>query len=125
MITVCKTFHFDFAHYLSYHKGKCANLHGHRGTIEVEVVGPIGSATDSGYGMILDFGELKKIVEENVLERLDHRCLNDVVPYPTAECLLGGFIVPILQKALLLLPDITLIRARLYETPDSWAEWRP
>jgi 6-pyruvoyltetrahydropterin/6-carboxytetrahydropterin synthase len=69
---------FDAAHFLPNHKGKCKNLHGHTWKVlfETETI-----KLDKN-GMVIDFGELKKIV--NIL---DHRCLNDLFDNPTAEYL--------------------------------------
>ncbi len=51
---------FDSAHFLSGYKGKCANLHGHRWTIEV-IVEQEDLQTEGVYrGMLIDFGDLKK-----------------------------------------------------------------
>ena len=69
---------------LPHHPGKCARLHGHSYRFEVAVRGPLqtdGHAT----GMVVDFDALSAIVRPNVVERLDHSSLNDLLPNPTAE----------------------------------------
>jgi 6-pyruvoyltetrahydropterin/6-carboxytetrahydropterin synthase len=72
---------------------KCSNPHGHGHTygLEVTVEGPIDPAT----GYVMDFAELKKLVQENVLRRLDRRHLNFDVDFlqginPTAENIAVG-----------------------------------
>ena len=51
---------FDSAHFLSGYKGKCANLHGHRWTIEVIVEQEDLQTEGVCRGMLIDFGDLKK-----------------------------------------------------------------
>lgn len=122
MISITKTFEFDAAHKLLYHKGKCCNLHGHRFVLEVEITGLI-QTEGSSMGMITDYGDLKKIVNEEIIDSLDHAYLNDVCDfYPTSEMLVNSIrnkLLVVLEKQ-----DIALLRIRLYETPTSWAEWR-
>ncbi len=64
---VSKIFHFDMAHRLTFHKGKCVNLHGHTYKLEVIVSGNIDEN-----GLIIDFGDLKNIVNKNIVDKLDH-----------------------------------------------------
>lgn len=126
MISICKRFEFDAAHRLPLHKGKCVNLHGHRFILDVEVSGDINEDERSEeYGMIIDFGTLKNIVNEHVISRMDHTFLNDLFVYPTAEFMVPN-IVSRLSKVIysLYFGRVKLIRVRLYETPTSYAEWR-
>ncbi len=62
-----KTFYFDMAHRLSFHKGKCRNLHGHSYRMEVVLEGE-----PDENGMLIDFQEMKRIVKEHVVDILDH-----------------------------------------------------
>lgn len=73
--------HFDAAHYLPGHSGKCNQLHGHRW--EVEVV--IQTVRLNSSGMVVDFGDIKTIIDE-----LDHRHLNELMDNPTAELIAEG-----------------------------------
>ena len=68
--------HFDAAHYLPKHTGKCNQMHGHRW--EAKVV--IQTTRLNSQGMVVDFGDIKDIIN-----RLDHRTLNDFMGNPTAE----------------------------------------
>lgn len=70
---------FDAAHYLPTYKGKCANMHGHTWHIKVEIFGPVH--TD---GMVMDLTELKSKVNK-LIERFDHKVLNDILTTPTCE----------------------------------------
>ncbi len=75
-----KEFEFDAAHYLPAYHGKCEKLHGHTYKLVVKLEGQ-----PDAEGMIMDFLVLKRIVTEKVLSVLDHACLNDVLPQPSAE----------------------------------------
>ena len=117
-LTATRIFEFDYAHWLPEYHGKCVNLHGHRGVLEVEVEKSNG--IPSSYpSMVIDFNELDKIVKENVIKYLDHRCVNDFISIPTAENMVE-WIVKKLQKIF----GGSLVRVRLYETPKSYIEWR-
>jgi len=102
--------------------GKCNNPHGHghNYTLEVTVAGEVDPTT----GMVMDLKELKKLLEREVLELLDHRFLNREVPafattIPTTE----NIAIEIWK---LLGPNLAagkLHRIRLYETPDLYVDY--
>ena len=77
---IAKEFTFDSAHVLPWHKGKCKNLHGHTYKIVVSLKGNLNKN-----GIVVDFGELKKVVKKRVLTKLDHKYLNEIIENPTAE----------------------------------------
>lgn len=77
---IIKKFKFDAAHNLVSYKGKCEKLHGH--TYELVVI--IEGVPDSE-GMIIDFIELKNIVNNEVINILDHTYINEIISQPTAE----------------------------------------
>ncbi len=77
---VTKEFRFDSAHFLPNYYGKCERMHGHTYKLQVTVEGPVGEN-----GLVIDFVILKKIVKKNVLKKLDHHLLNDIVEIPSAE----------------------------------------
>lgn len=77
---LCKEFYFDAAHFLREYKGKCEQMHGHTYKLEVVIEGNVGKT-----GMVLDFNELKKIVNSEIIEKLDHKNLNEIFEIPTAE----------------------------------------
>jgi 6-pyruvoyltetrahydropterin/6-carboxytetrahydropterin synthase len=76
----------DFAsgHFLRHYKGKCENPHGHNYKIRVTL---IGTELDRA-GMLLDFKLLKQVLNP-IVDRLDHRMLNELEPFiemnPSAE----------------------------------------
>lgn len=75
-----KDFKFDAAHNLLHYHGKCERLHGH--TYRLRIV--LNGQPDSE-GMIMDFIDLKNIVKEKVLSRLDHSYINEIITQPSAE----------------------------------------
>lgn len=70
---------FDAAHSLPGYQGKCAHMHGHTYQVEIVVEGEVGEN-----GFVMDFYQLKKIIA-GALQDLDHSCLNQILPNPTAE----------------------------------------
>ena len=70
MISVTVCHRFEYAHRLPNHTGKCSNLHGHSGKVEVTAIAQAGPLTEPG--MVLDFGHLKTIVRRIIDVRLDH-----------------------------------------------------
>lgn len=119
MIEVVKEFSFDAAHYLPHHQGACRNLHGHHYVLQIGVAGTVGPD-----GMVQDFANVKAIVQDLVIEHLDHAYLNEVkdvgFPYtPTAENM-----VMWIRDRLVGVGRLEISLVRLYETPTSYAEWR-
>jgi 6-pyruvoyltetrahydropterin/6-carboxytetrahydropterin synthase len=116
MITVTKKFEFEAAHKLPEYAGACRNLHGH--TFKLEVTVEKGSYTKNApAGMIIDFTELKKIITNKVLSKLDHAYLNDIFPMPTSEIMVEWIAKELFAAGLV------VERIRLYETSNSYAEW--
>jgi len=72
MLTVSKECIFDAAHVLTNHSGQCKNLHGHTYRLIVEVAKSLES-TD----MIIDFTDLKRVMQEVILEQFDHAFIYD------------------------------------------------
>ena len=75
---------FAAGHYLRNYKGKCENPHGHNYKIRVTIA---GNELDKA-GLLLDFKDLRDVMR-HVIERLDHRMINDIDPFivinPSAE----------------------------------------
>ncbi len=57
--------------------GPCEHVHGHNYVLEVAVRGPLDPRT----GMVLDLNQLSKIVTGEIIELVDHRFLNEDVPF--------------------------------------------
>ncbi|MBU3099180.1 MULTISPECIES: 6-carboxytetrahydropterin synthase QueD [Clostridium] len=62
---------FDSAHFLSGYEGKCANIHGHRWKVEVEVQSEALTKGGQLEGMVIDFGDLKRDVK-SMADAYDH-----------------------------------------------------
>lgn len=140
-IRITKEFRFEAAHALTGHDGPCRNIHGHSYCLSVTVTGaPVTDRSSSKLGMVMDFGDLKRLVRVHVVDPLDHALLLHessplasfseaggplenviLLPYqPTSENLLLDFA----EKIGSLLPDgVRLHHMRLRETETSYAEW--
>ncbi|TSA37242.1 MAG: 6-carboxytetrahydropterin synthase [Porphyromonadaceae bacterium] len=141
LVRVTKIFRFEMAHALWGYDGLCKNIHGHSYVLKVTVSGtPIEDQGDKKLGMVIDFGDLKHVVNKYIVNVFDHSLiLNEKAPVdkfidvkdmfdrktwfdfqPTAENLVIYF-ADILQARLPL--NIQLHSIRLYETVNSYAEW--
>ena len=141
-IRITKHFDFETAHALYGYDGKCRNIHGHSYQLYVTVIGkPIDDSRHVKNGMVLDFGDLKKLVKAEIVDVFDHatvlnknsphkelaNTINDyshkvvLVPYqPTSENMLLDFSQRIQRQ----LPQNVLLHSlKLYETANSYAEW--
>lgn len=107
-------FHFCAAHRLPYYDGPCFRMHGHNYTLEVTVGGPVDPKT----GMVLDFEELKRIVNTHVLAAVDHQVLNDLMDNPTAEHVIAWA----WERLKGHLPELRELR--LWETPEYSVVYR-
>lgn len=142
VIRLTKEFSFEAAHALEGYDGPCREIHGHSYRLFVTVKGvPADDAANPKCGMVLDFGVLKRIVNEEIVSRFDHalvlrdtesgaelrRVLTErfdnvvAVGYqPTCENMLGDFAARIAAR----LPQgVVLHSLRLHETATSFAEW--
>ena len=141
-IRITKHFDFETAHALYGYDGKCKNIHGHSYHLYVTVLGhPIEDPSHTKNGMVMDFGDLKSIVKEEIVTKFDHavvlnnnsphrelaKSIEDhshkivLVPYqPTSENMLIDFSNRIAPR----LPEnVYLHSLKLYETAYSYAEW--
>lgn len=117
---------FAAAHALRAYRGKCENLHGHNYRVEVTLE---GEQLD-GAGLLVDFVELKRWLR-TIIERLDHRLLNEVAPFdrlnPTAENMARYFYEEI-SRALAgssHAERVRVARVRIRETDSASAVYRP
>jgi 6-pyruvoyltetrahydropterin/6-carboxytetrahydropterin synthase len=69
---------FAAAHNLRDYYGKCEDLHGHNYKVRVIVEGPELDST----GLLYDFVHLKKVID-GIIRSLDHKYLNELVPFDT------------------------------------------
>ena len=141
-IRITKQFSFETAHALHGYDGKCKKIHGHSYKVFVTVLGtPILDPLDPKYGMVMDFGDLKNIVKEEIVDVFDHATIfNKNTPHldlgeqliqlghhillldyqPTTEMMVIDFAQKISKR----LPEnIQLHSLKLRETESSFAEW--
>ncbi len=142
MIRITKIFTFETAHVLYNYDGKCKNMHGHSYKLFVTVKGtPIQDLDNHKNGMVVDFGDIKKIVKEEIIDLWDHSVLiNALSPHkelgenleqqghrviycpfqPTCE----NMLLEIAQKIKSKLPQsVSLAYLKLHETENSYGEW--
>lgn len=139
VIRITKEFKFEMAHALLGYDGPCKNIHGHSYKLNVTVKGKTkNGTTDSDEGMVVDFGVIKKIVNDLIVHKYDHALvLNEkmkidvaqfdfmpkliLVPFqPTCENLLIYYADLIKAQ----LPSNLMLHSLfLRETPTSYAEW--
>lgn len=121
MLTVTKRFTFEACHHLPYYEGACHRLHGHSYKLNVTVTGDrITDKDNPKCGMIIDFKDLKKIVNKEVVDRYDHTDLNTFFENPTAENMVVAMAHDIEHN----LPEgVKLVSVKLWETEDSYAEY--
>lgn len=70
-LELMKEFRFEASHMLPKHPGKCSRLHGHSWVLRVYVQGEVDPET----GFVMDYTQLKDIVQKSVIDKLDHRHL--------------------------------------------------
>jgi 6-pyruvoyltetrahydropterin/6-carboxytetrahydropterin synthase len=143
-ISITRRLEFDSGHRIPNHDGQCRHLHGHRYAIEVTLTGEVadhpGKADD---GMVLDFGDIKRLTNQYVVEPWDHAFLvakedEKLVSFlaslpnhktviiehvPTVENLATtafAILQPVFNKAFG--GRLELSAVRLYETPNCWAD---
>ncbi len=141
VLRITKQFRFEAAHALWNYDGLCRNIHGHSYVLYVTIIGnPVSDPHHTKLGMVMDFSELKKIVQEQIIDRFDHALLVNAdtphadmakdarmfgkvvaLPYqPTCEHMVIDF-AECLQQVL---PShIGLHSLRLHETATAYAEW--
>lgn len=140
-IRITKEFRFEMAHALYGYDGPCKNVHGHSYQLSVTLLGePNQDQTNVKYGMVMDFTDLKAIVNREVIDVFDHALVvNGNTPHaelanqkqwaekiiladyqPSCENLLIDFVQRIKRH---LPANIELITAQLRETATSYAEW--
>lgn len=137
-IRITKEFTFEAAHALDFYQGKCRNIHGHSYELEVTILGIPSKENIHSKGMVMDFGDLKNIVKEHVIDKLDHRLiLHKNSPklaqkgleqeelllldlQPTCE----NMVIYIVEQIQKFLPSsVSLYSVLLRETRTSYAEW--
>lgn len=138
MYIITKEFHFESAHCLNFSKGKCDNLHGHSYKLFVSV----GCEKLDENGIIIDFADIKKIVEDAIISEFDHACILNKNSKNKFEIELQKLLIKHNKKTILLEVNPTaeemakifygiisllldknhkLIEVKLYETAENMA----
>lgn len=142
-IRLTREFSFEMAHALEGYDGLCRHVHGHSYKLFVTVSGtPCDDPASPKYGMVMDFGDLKAIVNRLVVDPHDHALVLRSTPenkalleqvrekwervylvdyQPTCEQMIARFARQIAAE----LPEgVRLAELKLYETEKSHATWR-
>lgn len=141
---ITRIIEWDMGHRVPNHKSKCRNPHGHRYRLELTITGDlVNTPGDSAEGMVHDFGDVKQAMVEHIHDVLDHgfmlaeedhhliaslqQCNQDfrliIVPFiPTAERIAQWCFEQLLD---VFPASMQISRVRLFETPNSWADYIP
>jgi 6-pyruvoyltetrahydropterin/6-carboxytetrahydropterin synthase len=127
------------AHAIHGYPGSCKNIHGHSYELHVTVA---SSYHQDEYipapGFVIDFKEIKKLVKAAVVDIFDHKVILsnhfilDKPSFSKQENLLIWHVEPTAENMLIFIKqtlnnifpeEVKLVRLKLYETKDSYAEW--
>lgn len=137
-VQLTKIFSFDTAHALENYPGKCRHIHGHTYILHVTVSGEVKDVKGDPYdGMIIDFTDLKKWVNESVIRHFDHFLLlrkgSELAKlnYPEWDRIYlteyqpscENMLLDICDRLLKSTPDgLQLKKLKMHETPTAYAE---
>ena len=133
-VKIGKDFKWEMSHRLTFHKGPCINIHGHSYKMRIEIEGSLNENQ-----MIMDFYDVFAIVQPYV-DKLDHSFIVDgkddlmlnflkennfkhfVIPnFTTSEFMCIHF-AEVFRPEFAKFDNLDLIRVRIYETEDAFAE---
>lgn len=152
-IRVTKELTFDCAHMLSNYNGACQNLHGHTYKLQVtcekelDFAQPTGNAIVQDTGMVVDFKNLKQVLEDEVMAKFDHAFIANILCAPdsteaqvirvikdagmkmlefsgrtTAENMCRYIFITLNDRVKMLFENTRVVNVKLWETPTSFAE---
>lgn len=144
MLTITRKLEFDAGHRIPDHKSQCRNLHGHRYTLEITLVGAvIAEEGSSDNGMIMDFSDVKALAKQHLVDVWDHaflayekdtvvrEFLNNIPGHKTVIIDSIPTVENLAQTAFNILKaayqdrygtGLRLHKLVLHETPNCWAE---
>ncbi len=138
-IRITKEFRFEGAHALQNYDGKCRHIHGHSYRLFVTLKGtPLADKSSPKSGMVVDFGDLKKIVNKHIVDPFDHALLlrSDAPLKEEIASAYENIIIldfqPTCENLAIYFADLlranlpagtSLYSIKLYETPTSYVEW--
>jgi 6-pyruvoyltetrahydropterin/6-carboxytetrahydropterin synthase len=141
---ITRRLEFDAGHRIPNHNSQCKHLHGHRYALEVTLSGDI--ITDEGQseqGMVMDFSDVKRIAQNQLVDEWDHaflvyrgdRLVCDFLATLSNHKTVMLDVVPTAENLAQVAFDILdpayrdtygnhlrLEQVRLYETPNNWAD---
>lgn len=132
MYSVTRIIHFCYGHRLLNYEGKCRDLHGHNGKVEIE----LSAEQLDARGMVRDFNEIKQSLQDWIDHTLDHKMLlrKDDPVLPTLQQMQEAVVVldanPTAEAIAKLIFDhatrlgFPVTAVRLWETPHSSAAYR-
>ena len=137
--TITIAHEFPYGHRLMHHEGRCSNLHGHNGRVEIDVQAYL---LDHNSHMVMDFGPLKRRLVQWIDDNLDHQMvLNGSDPmvavlreYKQKVYIIGSSVEPTAEVLAFHIYDKCckslgirdqVVSARFWETSDSWATYQP
>ena len=139
MLSLTKLFYFELAHAIHGYSDDCENIHGHSYKLEVTIT---SAQKKEDYiaapGFIIDFKELKQIVNSSIIKQFDHRLVlskDFLRTHPELKNqanLVTWEIEPSAENLLLYIRNVLsgklpayvkLVKLKLNETKDSFAEW--
>ena len=139
VLRITKEFRFEGAHALPGYDGRCRNIHGHSYLMYVTVKGePLKGTSSPKEGMVVDFKELKAVVNEHIIDKFDHALVmrSDALLaqeiaagypnvmlvdfQPSTENLICYFAQVLKEN---LPAGAELFSIKLHETAGSYAEW--
>jgi 6-pyruvoyltetrahydropterin/6-carboxytetrahydropterin synthase len=130
MVILTRRYNFSAAHRLwnkalsdeenHHYFGGCSKIHGHNYILEVSIQGHPNAKT----GMIMNISDLDDIVEAKLLSLVDHRCLDEDVPFLEGHVATLENVATIFYDRLIaeIQPPVMLNRLRLYESDTNWVE---
>jgi 6-pyruvoyltetrahydropterin/6-carboxytetrahydropterin synthase len=103
--------------------GKCNNPNGHGHNYEIEVT--VAGTPPRETGMVIDLKKLADILDAEIVERVDHKNMNEDVDFmkgciPTAENMAMAFWKILETK----IPEGKLVSIRLFESGNNFVEYR-
>ena len=131
MYSVTKRIDFCYGHRLLDYDGVCRHLHGHNAVAELEV----RTDTLDGRNMVVDFGDIKRLVKAWIDGHLDHKMiLRRDDPYVATLQALGEplYLIdsnPTAERIARLIFDtcrdqgLPVAKVTLWETPTAWATY--
>lgn len=135
MIKLGKDYVWEMSHRLPFHNGLCSNIHGHSYKMRVELVGELDAN-----GMLIDFYDIDKIVLP-IIKEFDHSIVinssdtkvidfmkdnnfrHKIIDFTSTSEHLAIHFADLFKAHLTNYPNIHILRVRIYETFDAFAEY--